>query len=233
MSEEMIKGEIHSITKEYKKNKRKVKLEKVWNISVFVLGNTFPLLLLIISFKFFPLNLVLLSSVLCLPFIAAMEAILCISCDEKDLLYDKKLENLEVEYDKKIKKLEKELAKVNTLKLEKNKKDLDFLESILPELVGKYINYSYDETGLSKEELKKLKDYLVEYMNSSIHEAKQDLKEAENELIKTDNSILGSSKLPESCNYEPEEYSPLAYDNLKLVNSINDKQGPILKKKRK
>lgn len=32
------------------------------------------------------------------------------------------------------------------------------------------------------------------------------------ESMRTVNNLLGSSKLPKSCNYEPEEYSPLAYD---------------------
>lgn len=58
---------------------------------------------------------------------------------------------------------------------------------------------------------------------------KQDLKEAKKqiELIRTDNSILGSSKLPKSCNYEIEKYSALAYDK------FEKEQGPMLKKTRK
>ena len=58
---------------------------------------------------------------------------------------------------------------------------------------------------------------------------KQDLKEAKKqiELIRTDNSILGNSKLPKSCNYEIEKYSALAYDK------FEKEQGPMLKKTRK
>lgn len=55
------------------------------------------------------------------------------------------------------------------------------------------------------------------------------LKEAKKqiELIRTDNSILESSKLPKSCNYEIEKYSALAYDK------FEKEQGPMLKKIRK
>lgn len=58
---------------------------------------------------------------------------------------------------------------------------------------------------------------------------KQDLKEAKKkiELIRTNNSILGKSKLPKSCNYELEKYSVLAYDK------FEKEHGPILKKTRK
>lgn len=58
---------------------------------------------------------------------------------------------------------------------------------------------------------------------------KQDLKEAKKkiELIRTNNSILGKSKLPKSCNYELEKHSVLAYDK------FEKEHGPILKKTRK
>ena len=44
------------------------------------------------------------------------------------------------------------------------------------------------------------------------------------ESMRTVNSLLGSSKLPKSCNYESEEYSVLAYDK------YEKEQGPLLKK---
>lgn len=58
---------------------------------------------------------------------------------------------------------------------------------------------------------------------------KQDLKEAKKqiELIRADNSILGSSKFPKSCNYEIEKYSALAYDK------FEKEQGTVLKKTRR
>lgn len=64
-------------------------------------------------------------------------------------------------------------------------------------------------------------------LNSNV--IKQDLKESKKqiELIRTDNSILGSSKFPKSCNYEIEKYSALAYDK------FEKEQGPMLKKIRK
>ena len=48
------------------------------------------------------------------------------------------------------------------------------------------------------------------------------------ESMRTVNSLLGSSKLPKSCNYESEEYSPLAYDKFE-----KEREPIILKKTRK
>lgn len=58
---------------------------------------------------------------------------------------------------------------------------------------------------------------------------KKDLKEAKEKIesMKT-HGILESSKLPKSCNYEPEEYSPLAYDKFE-----KEREPIMLKKIRK
>lgn len=45
--------------------------------------------------------------------------------------------------------------------------------------------------------------------------------------VRTDNSILGKSKLSKSCNYELEKYAVLAYDK------FEKEQGPTLKKTKK
>ena len=58
---------------------------------------------------------------------------------------------------------------------------------------------------------------------------KKDLKEAKEKIesMRT-HGILESSKLPTSCNYESEEYSPLAYDKFE-----KEREPIILKKTRK
>lgn len=94
--------------------------------------------------------------------------------------------------------------------------------------------YDIPVTKYTLEQLKKsTKIILTETPKISLrlnpNVTKQDLKEAKKqiELIRTDNSILGSSKLPKSCNYEFEKYSALAYDK------FEKEQGPMLKKTRK
>lgn len=192
MSEETIKRKVQSITKKYKKNKIKTKSKKfLYTKGGYVFGITFLLLCSILVSKILSVGEAIFLFIIYSPFIGVCGTLLD-SRKVKDLC-DEDLENLKKEYDKEIKELEKKFAKVNILELEKEinnesqkvkKHETEETvepkkESILPELACEYASYSYSETGLSKEELKKLKSNLLEDMNSSMHETKQEINEPE------------------------------------------------------
>lgn len=190
MSEEIIKKEIQNITKNYKKDVRKIKIKKcikssrvdafslsllVWNIYSFAFlletGKSMQFLLL-----FF----------MCLS--PAVIYSLTIRDPYLEKPYDFQLRKLRKDYDEEIKELEEKLKKVNALGMDKEfepqkdeieKTNLEGLDSVSPELSCEYTCKKYHNSNLSKEELTTLKNNLLEELNVPKNEIKQETSESQ------------------------------------------------------
>ena len=173
MSEEIIKKEIQNITKNYKKDIRKIKIKKCIKSSR-VDALSLRCLICEIPAVAFLFETGKSMQFLLLFFMGLSPAViysLTIRDPYLEKLYDFQLRKLRKDYDEEIKELEEKLKKVNELGMDKEfepqkdgieKTNLEGLDSVSPELSCEYTSKKYHNSNLSKEELITLKNNLEE-----------------------------------------------------------------------
>lgn len=190
MSEEIIKKEIQNITKNYKKDVRKIKIKKCIKSSR-VDALSLRCLICEIPAVAFLFETGKSMQFLLLFFMGLSPAViysLTIRDPYLEMPYDFQLRKLRKDYDEEIKELEEKLKKVNALGMDKEfesqkdeieKTNLEGLDSVSPELSCEYKCKKYHNSNLSKEELTTLKNNLLEELNVPKNEIKQETSESQ------------------------------------------------------